>query len=137
MLMLMLPIPRPAARVKGRWFPLQSLRVDPSLALDFFLFFLFFARFEHRVGEHYDVLTFLSSGFSNLPSFQGPIARIETGRIKTYRVPQHVQILQRVQHIRRRHRARRSDILYADPTTLVVFCEDVHDRFGPVCSIPQ
>ena len=55
----LLPIPGPAAGVKGRWLPLQSLRVDPSLALDLFFFALFFASFEDGVGEDYDVLSFL------------------------------------------------------------------------------
>lgn len=56
---MILPIPCPAAGVKGRGFPLQSLGFDPSFALDFFFLSLFFASFENGVGEDYDVLSFL------------------------------------------------------------------------------
>ena len=74
---IFLPIPSPATRVEGRCLPLQSLRFDPSLTLDFFFLLLFFPSFENGVGEDYDVLTFLCApggvgsvvflAFKNLP----------------------------------------------------------------------
>ena len=54
---------------------------------------------------------------------------------RTYRISQHVEVLQRVQHIVRRHRGQRAQLLDVDFGPPVG--EDVDDRLLPVRPIPQ
>ena len=59
-------------------------------------------------------------------------------------VPQHIQILQRVQHVIRRHGAEGADLLHGDLAAafavfavLFVLDEDVGDGFGPVGAVAE
>ena len=125
-----LPIPRPRTGGKHGRFPHQPVRLNPPPhdPLCLLLRFGLLLGLQHRLRQHDDVLALA--------------------------VPQHVQVLQRVQHVRRRHGAQGAHFLdrnlpaatataaaagagFAVLVVLFVFDEYVGDGFGPVGAVAE
>ena len=119
-----LPIPRPRTSRKHGRFPHQPIRLDPPPRnpLGLLLRPRLLLRLQHRLRQHNDVLALA--------------------------VPQHIQVLQRVQHVRRRHGAQGAHLLDRNlpaggggfavlAVVLFVFDEYVGDGFGPVGAVAE
>lgn len=57
--------------------------------------------------------------------------------METYRVPQHVQVLQRVQDVVGRHGGQGADLVDVDIARPALVCQDVDDGLGPVGAVAQ
>ena len=106
-----LPIPRATARREYWRLPLQPLGVDPLLPLEALLLQHLRPLLHHRVRQHDDV-----------PALA---------------VPEHIEILQRVQHVARRHGGQGADLLDAGLGLAVVVQQHADDGLLPVGAVAQ
>jgi len=102
------PVPGSTTSSKDRRLPDQLVGVNRVLALELLLLLLLLALLDHDIRQHNDVVILL------LCKLSAETLHVHNTEIATYRIPEHVQILQRVQHISRRHGRRSANLLDTD-----------------------
>ena len=116
--LFLLPIPRPRTCCENGWFPHQPLRFDspPRNPLRLLLRPLLLLPFNHTLRQHNNMLSLT--------------------------IPQHIQRLQRMQHVIGRHRQQGANLLNRDFSIClslfavsIVVVEEVDDGVGPVGAV--